>query len=391
MSFGTDLEAELQDLRNSLPEFNIRGHRPPPGEMHPEKYPYVGPHYQGEVPNYIYDSATDTYREDPKYVKDFNYGHGFVKKPPSFLDQLLPVLGATGAAGLVQGLVRDPSSFLGSWGDVLGLGGKKGGSSGISSLFGGNDGTSSLGNFDLGGSDGLGQLDFGQGGNPLEANPFSTSQSELANSGGMFGPEGGFASYGIPALAALGTYYGGKSILDGFQGNQDDSTGGKYGRGQAAFSTMGASELAPFLGKLFGGGHSQNYFDGKSREDFLNSHGGLHLDKTDGGTYDLSAEQYRKDPSTYNFSGQLGSDASNKIIDASNPLGYLVTKDSGTQGHQFQQALAEAMQQGADPRKAFEKYGYDYNKAKDELNSSGLDQPTKDAYLYGLNQTWGMG
>lgn len=386
MSLGKELADMLGDLKTNLPEYNIGHYAPPPGEMHPEKYPYVGPHYRGEINNYIYDSATDTYREDPKYIKDFNLGHGFNQKPKSFLDQLLPVLGATGGAGLVQGLVKDPSGFLGSWGNILG---GKGGSSGggLNSLFGGSDGSSELGNFDLGG-DGLGSLDFGQGGSSLEANPLATSQSELADSGGMFGPSGGFASYGIPALAALGTYYGGKSILDGIQGNEDNSNGGKYGRAQAGWSTMGLSEL----GRLFGGGgHSQDYRDAQNRGDFLGKIGDLHLDKTGGGTYDLNAKQYEDDPSKYNYSGTLGSDASNKNIDAANPLGYLVTKDSGTQGHQFQQTLAEAMQQGADPKKAFEKFGYDYNKAKDELNSSGLDDPTKQAYLYGLNQTWGQG
>jgi hypothetical protein len=62
-----------------------------------------------------------------------------------------------------------------------------------------------------------------------------------------------FATYGIPAAAAAATYFAGKSMLDGLKGKEDNSTSGKYGRGQAAYSTGGLSELGRIGSNLFGG------------------------------------------------------------------------------------------------------------------------------------------
>lgn len=69
----------------------------------------------------------------------------------------------------------------------------------------------------------------------------------------------------LPAAAAAGTYLAGKSIYDSLQGKEDKSTQGKFGRAQAAFSTMGGSELL----KAMGFGHSKNYYEGKTRKEML--------------------------------------------------------------------------------------------------------------------------
>ena len=70
----------------------------------------------------------------------------------------------------------------------------------------------------------------------------------------------------IPAAAAAGTYLAGKSMLNSINGKPEDkSTQGKIGRAQAAFSTMGGSEVL----KMLGFGHGKNYYEGKTRKEML--------------------------------------------------------------------------------------------------------------------------
>lgn len=72
-------------------------------------------------------------------------------------------------------------------------------------------------------------------------------------SDGTLAPAEGLGSvpFAVPVAAAAGTYLAGKSINDSLHGKVDNSTQGKAGRAQAAFSTVGLSELAH--PGLFGG------------------------------------------------------------------------------------------------------------------------------------------
>lgn len=73
------------------------------------------------------------------------------------------------------------------------------------------------------------------------------------------------APIAIPAAAVAATALAGKSIADSFKGKEDKSTQGKFGRAQAAFSSMGASEIP----RLLGFGHGKNYYEGKTRKEML--------------------------------------------------------------------------------------------------------------------------
>lgn len=452
MSMGSEIEAMLQDMRDSMPEYNFGAYRPPGGEKHPEKYPYVGPHYQGEVPNYIYDSARDRYTQDPKYIKDFNREHGFknpnyiYEKPPSFLEQLLPVLGATGSSALISSLIKDPSGFMDGWGDVLGLG-KSSGAGDI--LSGGSEG---LGGLDLG-SDGLGSLDFGslfsngEGGDALSTLRGVKDKYDLVSKisgegeggglsdlfsggGGLGGAEGAFASYGIPVAAAAGAYLSGKSILDGFQGKKDHSAAGTYGRGQAAFSSGGASELAPFLGGLFGHKSTHDYQDERdsalsakdpSYASFINtvkanrgnipdSKYNLSHDLNDLGVNDITGSQsfFEHDPewmkkteAERNRIAQSAIDAhalssNHGMIDvdfnkfnpnatSTNPLDSLTTASNP---NDVAKTLQDTFQQGKDPSQALHGSGLSHDDLQQMLLSGQIDPAQKDMFLKAINGNW---
>lgn len=72
-----------------------------------------------------------------------------------------------------------------------------------------------------------------------------------------------FASYGIPALAAAGTYLGGKGIYDAFKGSKTKTPTDAAARLQAGITTGGLSEI----GRLFGlGGGPKSNLEQKRRE-----------------------------------------------------------------------------------------------------------------------------
>lgn len=101
--------------------------KPPPGPQQPQKYPMpVGPLYRelGEQPGYIYNPYTDKYTPNPKTQQEILEAQGLgPEKPPSLMDQLLPVAVLTAGGAAAYGIGSDPGAFiegLGSAGESVG-------------------------------------------------------------------------------------------------------------------------------------------------------------------------------------------------------------------------------------------------------------------------------
>jgi hypothetical protein len=263
-----------------------------------------------------------------------------------------------GVAGQVGGVVG--GSYLG--GQIFGGGG--------SALASGAPATPVL--FPTGG---VGGAAAGSGAATTGAGAGST-----AGGAGAFSGSGALATYGVPAAVAAGTYLAGKSIYDGIQGKEDKSPQGLFGRAQAAFSTMGASEIP----RLFGFGHSKNYYEGKNRKNFANALN----EKYGPGTID--AEQFRSDPTSFNY--DLNSPGKKKELGGAQALSYLLGAGSvGSKGYTDLSArFANDIKGGADVKGLYAKYGLDYNKAMEGLGAdTNISAEHKAALQGGLNDAFG--
>lgn len=188
----------------------------PPGRIPHSTLGFVGPNYQkhGEVPGYIYDPYSDTYKKDPKHLQTI----GLLPKDPkqpSLTDQVLPLAAGLTAAGAAKEL-----------GPML--------------------------------VDGVGGLLSGSG-----AATGTTTAATTAGGSGVAAPTvlsgspvggGGLLSAGalVPGAAvAAGLLAGGKGVKDLLAGKSGtDSWEGLAGRGTLGIATGGLSELARLTGLL---------------------------------------------------------------------------------------------------------------------------------------------
>lgn len=152
-----------------------------------------------------------------------------------------------------------------------------------------------------------------------------TMVSATPGSVGSFGPAGamGAAPAYAYALPAIGTALAAKSAYDIFKGNPEDkSPSGLIGRGQLAFTSMGASELARLVG--FGKHKDQKQRDGirgnLQQGGILD--GDYNLTLADGSKWDMgkdgSIQNYNIDPE--------GTPYTKDVIDWTNPIGLILGK-----------------------------------------------------------------
>jgi hypothetical protein len=197
---------------------------------------------------------------------------------------------------------------------------------------------------------------------------------------GMLAGNGALATYGVPAAVAAGTYLAGKSIYDGIQGKKDNSPSGLFGRGQAAFSTMGLSEIP----RLFGFGHSKRYYEGQDRKNLANSFN----EKFGPGT--MNVEQFKNDPTSFNY--DLSSPNKNKELGASQALTAILTgaKSDSKTWSDLSSRFANDIKGGMSVKDLYSKFGgLDYQKATDAINSSSYDAKLKAELQNGLNDAFG--
>lgn len=386
----------------ALPQYD-RGYQPKaPGAQTPEKYPAApGANYRtwGEQEGWTYDPYTDQYyRPSPE--------------KPGMLEQLTPVAATVAGTGMAYGLgQRVAQNGFGSL---------------IPDIFSNPvaQSTQSTGTVTATPVGGSGLLNGAEAaatapsapaplsGSPVDAMPpmQTAGGAEAVSSEGLLSiPESGFGSVAIPAAmmvgANLGTHYGRQAAERSGAGrawaganamnpiNQAQEAIGSVGdvikgggldqnaRIALALPTAGLS-LIPF-------GHSRDYYDGKNRSGMLNAAtndtGSLSMQTSNGGRFAVTADQFRKDPTTYNYSG--GSD---EDISAANPLSYLLTgRDPGeTANEQFAGLLANAHQQGVSTQDLYSQFGWDYDRAYQTVANSDLDQQDKDALLNGLDQAF---
>lgn len=296
MSYGSDLESMIADIRQNLPEYN-GGYVPTPGAVHPELYSHVGSHYLhfGEQPGYIYNPQTDSYRQDPREAEDFKKANGFNPHKDSYLDTVGKIALPVAVGSAIHGLVSDPSKFLGGLGKLggqFGLGGDS--TPSIAELTQQSADADSAAEAYANGGEGLGHVMGYDGGGSLFDGTSGSGMDLLANAGDL-GP-------GPLAAIALSTYLGGKSLLDQTQGREDKSPQGTFGRIQAGISTGGLSEIPRAFGINFG--HGANYDQGQDRgSEFDRLSGGkdsIALPTASGGSFGLTRDQFIHDPTSYN-------------------------------------------------------------------------------------------
>lgn len=300
MSFGSDLESMIADIRSNLPEYDT-GYTPSVGAIHPELYPHVGSHYMhfGEQPGYIYNPQTDTYRQDPRQAEDFKKKNGFNPHQPGFLDTIGKIALPVAVGSAIHGLVSDPSHFiagLGKLGGQFGLGGSDSAPS-IADLtresINADNAAEAYAN--PGAADGYSHIMGYDGGGSLFPGSGSGGGLDLLANASDLGP-------GPLAAIALSTYLGGKSVVDQLQGKEDKSPQGTFGRIQAGITSGGLSEIPRAFGIHFG--HGENYSQGQDRGDMFDriSHGkdSIALPTASGGTFGLTRDQFIHDPTAYN-------------------------------------------------------------------------------------------
>jgi len=207
-------------------------------------------------------------------------------------------------------------------------------------------------------------------------------------------PTGALGSAG--AIAA-----GGATGYEQLKGLQDFTKGKDLPileQAALALPTFGMSFLANPIEDALGIGHGQNYYDGLNRSTTLNNltkgSGLLSFNNPDGTTYNLSANDYRKNPTTYNY--DQSSPTMAQDIGAANPLAYLL--GSGTDGKAYTDlagALANAHKSGVSTDTLYNNFGLNHDKAYGQVildQAAGkLTQQQADEMKNGLDQSFGVG
>ena len=158
----------------------------------------------------------------------------------------------------------------------------------------------------------------------------------------------------------------------------------------------GLLATGPFLGwaapalDLFGFGHGKNYTDGKTREKMLGQLGSLDAQTASGERYSVTPDQFRKDPSTYNY--DQASPTMQEDIGAAQALAFVKSgKEPGKKGFNDLTGLfANAHKSGVSTQDLYQRYGESYDSARAKIQGSDLQQKVKDALFNGLDQSFGV-
>ncbi len=207
----------------------------------------------------------------------------------------------------------------------------------------------------------------------------------------------GLLASGGPALTAGGIVGGGVTGALQAKGAVDLAKGKAPNLASAAtlLPFDGGASLAVSAADKLGFGHSKDYRDGKTRAtifDVLTQGGGKDGElvyETANGPVSVTSDAFKHDQSTYNY--DQSSPSMTKDIGAGQALAYLKTKQKPGE-KQFNDVAgmyANLKQKGADVNELYGDQGYDYATAYAEIRDSDLDQPTKDALLNGLDESFG--
>lgn len=145
--------------------------------------------------------------------------------------------------------------------------------------------------------------------------------------------------------------------------------------------------LADLAGIHFG--HSGNYYQGKDRENFINKN------SEDGQIGGVTAEQFRKDPTTYNY--DQSSPTHDTDIGAGQALAYLKTgaKPGEKPFTDTTGLYANLHKNGMPTEDEFSEAGYNHDSAYGQIHQDyldgKLDKNTADILKNGLDQAFGVG
>lgn len=191
----------------------------------------------------------------------------------------------------------------------------------------------------------------------------------------------------VPAAALAGTYLAGKSIKNTLSGEEDNSTSGKVGRGQAAISTGGFSEVAKFAG--IGGGKNK---DQQGRDDYRSrlKDAGIYdndynLELTDGSKVNMGL-----DGSVKNYNVDFSKEGIGNVVSYVNPLAYIVTggdqKKASDLAGELTNAIYNSKDQAAEARALYQKFGVTKQQALDMISKMDVDDQTKKVFSGTINQ-----
>lgn len=170
------------------------------------KYPFVGPHWKGEQPGYVYDPYSDQYKPDPNTQRALSQSEGLT---PTLAQQLIPGFLAMGGSALAQTGGKLLAQKLFGAADRT-----KPANSALSQMLGGGAATGSGGAVndyinslpqDGAGQDMGGTSFLGDGVSAADTNSMGLDNVMGSNVGASFGDSGGGgAGSGLLSLLGLG-------------------------------------------------------------------------------------------------------------------------------------------------------------------------------------------